>query len=104
MSDKSSRYETRATRRPTMRVLVFYPLIAVVAYFFAIEMFRAPREPSTAGLRPGEIAPPIGAEGWLNGTAPRPEDRAGRVIVLDAWFAACPHCPEEAPELIAAYE
>jgi peroxiredoxin len=104
MADEPSRNEPRASRWPSMRVLVLYPLIAVIAWFFATEMFRAPREPSTAGLRPGEIAPPIAAEGWLNGDAPGPEDLAGRVIVLDAWFAACPHCSEEAPELIAAYE
>src|SRR5262249_18536870 len=48
--------------------------------------------------------PPISAAGWLNGEAPAPEERAGKVIVLEAWFAACPHCAKEAPELVRAYE
>jgi len=102
--DEPSQTEPRAAHWPSLRLLILYPLVAIAAYFFAIEMFRGPEGPPTAGLRPGETAPPIAAEGWLNGEAPRPEDLAGRVIVLDAWFAACPHCPEEAPELIAAYD
>src|SRR5260370_2588399 len=99
MSDDPSRNEPRASRWPSMRALVLYPLIAVIAWFFATETFRAPREPSTAGLRPGEIAPPIAAEGWLNGDAPPPEDPAARVIVLPASLPPFPHSFSQLPHL-----
>lgn len=82
----------------SLRVFLVYPLVALIAYFFAIKLFRPPR---TGGVRPGQLAPPISAPGWLNG---EPPDLAGKVVVLDAWFAACGPCRRKAPELVRTYE
>lgn len=82
-------------------MLALFPLLAVLAYFFAVQLFRAPR---TGGLRPGAAAPQIVAAGWLNGDPPPPEELNGKVILVDAWFAACPWCVKEAPQLVSAHE
>ncbi len=36
-------------------------------------------------LGPGAVAPAIVGEGWLNGPVLRPEDLAGKVVVVDVW-------------------
>lgn len=33
----------------------------------------------------GQLAPEIRAAGWFNGSAPKPADLKGRVVVIDAW-------------------
>jgi thiol-disulfide isomerase/thioredoxin len=85
-------------RFQSWRVFLVYPLVALIAFFFAIKLFQPPR---TGGARPGQMAPPISAPDWLNG---EPPDIAGKVVVLDAWFAACPPCLKKAPELVRAHE
>ena len=91
----------RPPRGFSFRLLVLYPLLAIVAYFLAVELFRSD---SRSGLKPGRTAPVISASGWLNGDPPPAEERAGKVTVVEAWFAACPHCAKEAPDLVRAYE
>lgn len=88
-------------RRSIWRVLILYPLAALIGYWFATQVLRSPR---TGGLRPGAPAPAITAPGWLNGDPPAPEELKGKVVVLDAWFAACPACAREAPAIVKAYE
>jgi len=55
------------------------------------------------GLPVGEIAPPIRAQGWINGDAPTPEELAGQVYVVDMWATYCYPCKMQAPHLIATY-
>lgn len=86
------------TRFRSLRMLILWPLVALVAFFFAIKLFGPPR---TGGVRPGQMAPPITAPGWLNG---EPPELSGKVVVLDAWFAACGPCRKKAPELVRTYE
>jgi peroxiredoxin len=81
--------------------VICYPIIALVAWFFATQILRPPVR---GGVRPGETAPAVTAAGWLNGGPPSAADLAGKVIVVDAWFAACPPCLKKAPELVKLHE
>ena len=61
-------------------------------------------EPATAGspaelLAVGQKAPPLMAEGWLNGTPTSP----GRVVVVDIWIARHAGCREAAPGLVQLF-
>lgn len=85
----------------SLRVILIYLLIAVIGYFFALEFIRTPPH---GGLRPGQTAPPISAAGWLNGKPPARKELAGKIIVVDAWFAACPPCLKKAPEIVKAHQ
>ena len=38
-----------------------------------------------AGLEPGEPAPALVAEGWINGNSPTSESLDGKVVVVEAW-------------------
>ena len=38
-----------------------------------------------AGLEPGDPAPALVAEGWINGNAPTPESLDGKVVFVEAW-------------------
>ena len=91
----------RRAERGRLRWLILCIFLAAIVYVFVIWMLRPPQ---TGGLRPGEAAPEIVAPGWLNGEPPSHEKLAGKVIVVDAWFAACPPCAREAPQLVRAYE
>ncbi len=90
-----------APRGSSLRLVILFPIIAVAAVLFANAFLR---QASHAGLAPGKEAPAIAAAGWLNGDPLAVADFAGKVVVVDAWFAACPHCSREAPELVRAYE
>lgn len=83
-----------------VRMLIIYPAVAVAAYLFTILLIRSLQR---GGLPPGEPLPEITAAGWLNGEPPDADERAGKVVVVHAWFANCPHCHREAPELVNAY-
>ena len=56
------------------------------------------------GLAVGKPAPEIRAAGWINGTPPSQAERAGKVTVVNAWFADCPACLARAPEIVGPYE
>jgi len=91
----------QTARGTSWRFVIWYPIVAIVAYFFATHMLRPA---ARGGLRPGETPPPLAAAGWLNGAAPSDADLAGKVVVVDAWFAACPPCRHKAHELVTLYE
>ena len=38
-----------------------------------------------AGLEPGEPAPALVAEGWINGNSPTTKSLDGKVVVVEAW-------------------
>ena len=43
-------------------------------------------QPSGSGpLGPGQVLPPLQAEGWFNGSAPTPSDLLGQVVVIQCW-------------------
>jgi thiol-disulfide isomerase/thioredoxin len=73
----------------------------------ATEVAPVPPPLDAPGCRPGDVPPPLPRDGWIHGSAPRWEDFAGRVVVVDAWGDWCPYCDAFAPELAAvcrAYE
>jgi len=59
------------------------------------------REPAKIPL--GVPAPPIQAEGWLNGKLPSEAELKGEVVVVDAFGYWCPPCRAEAPELVETH-
>ena len=67
----------------------------------ATEVAPVPPPLDAPGCRTGDLPPPLPRDGWLHGSAPRWEDFAGRVVVVDAWGAWCPYCDYFAPELSA---
>ncbi len=78
--------------------------VAVGAIAFVVWMRSASEpEPPPQASR-GEPAPPIVAEGWLNGDPPTPETFRNRVVVLEAWASWCGPCRLKAPYLIGVYE
>src|SRR5579864_6344774 len=93
--------DRQRAERGRLRWLMTFALLAAIAYVVVIWMIRSPQ---TGGLRPGEPFPAIVAPGWLNGEPPSQAELAGKVIVVDAWFAACEPCAREAPALVRAYE
>jgi thiol-disulfide isomerase/thioredoxin len=67
----------------------------------AMEVTPVPPPLDVPGCRAGDRPPPLPSGGWIHGSAPRWEDFAGRVVVVDAWAAWCPYCSTVAPELTA---
>lgn len=57
-----------------------------------------------AELKVGDTAPPIKAEGWVNGDPTGGEDLKGRVIVVDAWATWCGPCRQQAPHIVEMYQ
>lgn len=53
---------------------------------------------------PGADAPPIVAQGWLNGEAPTPESLAGKVVLIDVWASWCQPCRRATPMLVKLHE
>jgi thiol-disulfide isomerase/thioredoxin len=77
---------------------IVFGTAAVVTTLFALWIGGA--RTHRGGLEAGKPAPPIQAEGWLNGTAPEPGELVGRVLVVHAWSPDCPICFKESPDLI----
>ena len=59
-------------------------LISTVLYL-SMDEGTSNRVSGRAGLAVGQQAPPIEAQGWLNGQAPAPGSLAGKVIFVEAW-------------------
>ena len=62
--------------------LVGPPIVLVAGLILWLKLST----PKVGGLEPGNRAPKIEAEGWLNGEAPGALDLAGNVVVVHAWF------------------
>jgi len=62
-------------------------VVVTVAIMFLLKsgLKQEPGEP-IGGLQPGEHAPLIEAQGWINGDAPSPNSLEGKVVVVEAWM------------------
>jgi thiol-disulfide isomerase/thioredoxin len=74
-------------------LLLLVVLAAAGSYFFAE---HPGIDAAMAGLAPGNPAPAVAAEAWLNGEPPSLD---GKVVVVQGWFYNCPYCWKEAPHL-----
>ena len=80
--------------------LVIVGIAVVVTVGLAWWLKQAAGPSSAGGLSPGHPAPEITAAGWLNGKPPSAAELQGRVVLINSWFAACPYCHKEAPQLV----
>lgn len=79
-------------------------LVGAFAIGFTLWIRSGLRPEPIGGLAPGNPAPPIQAQGWINGEPPSSKHLAGKVVVLDAWATYCLPCRRAAPEMIRTYE
>jgi peroxiredoxin len=90
----------RRSLKSRLEALLLFPLLGLLVYLAAKSMIEP--EPR-GGLRPGERPPALAAALWIGEEPPKDLFAQRRVVVLHAWFADCPHCHREAPELVSAY-
>lgn len=77
--------------------------VILIAFVVLAGLLLLRRGPSS-NLPLGVAAPPIQAAGWLQGTAPSPDELKGRVVVLDAFGYWCGPCRAAAPELVEVFQ
>ena len=85
-----------AKRSNAKQAFLFLLALATLVAFLAWQSNRLGR----AKLASGRLAPPIRADGWVNGDPPTPESLANRVVLVEAWATWCRPCLGEAPHLV----
>jgi thiol-disulfide isomerase/thioredoxin len=68
------------------------------------DLASTPPDPRLHLLAVGAVAPRIEAEGWVNGSPPKPGGREARLVVVDLWADWCPMCRLSAPGLVRTYK
>ena len=67
---------------PTGRIVGYFVIISVLLLVYGLLLSTTP---SSTLLKPGSLAPPIEALGWLNGGPVASEKLAGNVVVIDCF-------------------
>lgn len=84
-------------------------LVLLGTVVFTVLFVLRVQPPSGAGgqraqLKVGDTAPPIKADGWVNGNPLENGDLEGKVIVVDAWATWCWPCRQQAPHMVETYQ
>ena len=82
--------------------LIAVVVVGVLAIGFAL-LFRAAMAPPVSAQIGKQFAP-IEALGWINGSAPTPEDLKGKILVVDAWAFWCGPCRSVTPSIIELHD
>ncbi len=87
-------------------ILLVVGVLALLLWMMrAANLFQNNGQPESGyGIGPGQTAPPIKADGWINGEPPSPEERRDKVVVVEAWAHWCWPCLQAAPEMVALHE
>lgn len=59
---------------------------------------------SSSGLEIGQPMPALSGAGWVNAEAPTANALRDKVVVVDAWFLACPYCHKGMPQLVSTWK
>lgn len=68
------------------------------------QVAETPSAEEVLAQEPGDPAPPIDVEGWLNSDPLQPADLEGQVVVYDFWTYSCVNCIRTLPYLRAWYD